>query len=118
MSLFFGEVRQGQGADLRIDRGQKQPTGLAALLLHKPIQEVPLIPRVHHRSGAATAPSPHPAYERFESNTVLVLTKAFKRGFWIRLVPLARLHRSAHAADAARGSLCPAVASNPSPDAA
>ena len=88
---FRGESSQSQGKGRGIDRRHKQPTGLSALWLHKPIEIHPLIARSDHSPYPGSFSCPDAAQDRFETDVVLILAPEFNAGFWIRLMQLLKL---------------------------
>ena len=85
-SLFAGERREREGKGCGIDRRQEQPTGLAALGLHKPIQIHPLITRSDHGPHAGPLACPDAAQDWFETDAVFILTPQFNARLGIRLM--------------------------------
>ncbi len=61
--LFLSEDCQCQGKGFRIDGGQKEPTGLAALRLDKAVQIHPLIARSNHCPNLSAFLGPHAAQD-------------------------------------------------------
>ena len=87
-ALFLGESREGEGKGRCIDRRHEQPTGLSALRLHKPIEIHPLIARSDHSPHPGPLAGPEAAQDRFETDTVFILTPELNSRLWIRLMQL------------------------------
>lgn len=86
--LFVSERSECERKGRGIDCWHEQPTGLAALGLHKPIEIHPLIARSDDRSHSGSLARPDAAEDGFESDAVFVLTPEFNARLGIRLTEL------------------------------
>ena len=89
--LLFCEGGQRQREGLRIDRRNEQPTGRAALRLHKPIEIHPLITWSDHCPDSASFAGPDAAQDGTQTDAVLILAPQFDPGFGIHVLQLADL---------------------------
>src|SRR5262249_11481688 len=84
--LSKGAERQRKG--FSIDCGHEQPRSLSALRLNKAIEIHPLIARPDYCPQPCAFLRPHPAQDRFEPDTVLILAPEFYHRFGILLSEL------------------------------
>lgn len=87
-SLFVSERSERERKGRSIDRWHEQPTGLAALGLHKPIQIHPLIARSDDGSHAGSLTRPDAAEDGFEPDAVFILTPELNACLGVRLAEL------------------------------
>ena len=87
-SLFVSEHSERERKGCGMNRWHEQPTGLAALGLHKPREIHPLIARSDDGSQAGSLARPDAAEDRFEPDAVFILTPQLNAGLGIRLAEL------------------------------
>src|SRR5690349_4631672 len=86
--LFLGEGGEGERKSLSIDGRHEQPTGLSTFRLDEAIQIHPLIALSDDRPDSAPFTCPDATQDRFETDTVFILTPQLNACLWILLSQL------------------------------